>query len=234
MVILVENAFKTSSWSCLFLTFLLYINHKIVDSSVQTQRVVIVGGGPTGLSAALTLEKRGYKDIHVLERGDLNAAETDRSYQFLINGRGQRLTDHLELTDLLSSGGVPSSQFRNVTVLEANGNLVTKAIPVLQEDSTENYWIPRVALMRILQGSIKGSESIKVHYNVECSDIIMSTENRGDVITVQGRRVGKNTTGALSPLNNVRRWEADLVIGCDGINSKVRSTRCYHSNQGLL
>jgi 2-polyprenyl-6-methoxyphenol hydroxylase-like FAD-dependent oxidoreductase len=50
-------------------------------SSSHKQGVVIVGGGPAGLSAALMLAKRGWKDITVVEQQkSVTFADPDRSY----------------------------------------------------------------------------------------------------------------------------------------------------------
>jgi len=46
----------------------LIIVPKLLDSAVVDCGVVVVGAGPAGLACALTLARRGYQDIHVLER----------------------------------------------------------------------------------------------------------------------------------------------------------------------
>ena len=86
-----------------------------VRSRVIDGRVMIVGGGPTGMSAALMLERKGYRDITVLEKTGYDEFETDRSYQYLIDGRGQRLTDMLGLSSSIAQQGVSSQFFRNIT-----------------------------------------------------------------------------------------------------------------------
>jgi 2-polyprenyl-6-methoxyphenol hydroxylase-like FAD-dependent oxidoreductase len=40
----------------------------------------VVGGGPAGLAAALMLSKRGYKDIHVIEKNSPAFFEVDKAY----------------------------------------------------------------------------------------------------------------------------------------------------------
>jgi hypothetical protein len=72
------------------------INQAKLDPTIPT-RTVIVGGGPAGLSTAIMLAKRGWKQITVLERlsspfrsDDLNFwQDPERSYNIGLNGKGQ-------------------------------------------------------------------------------------------------------------------------------------------------
>lgn len=64
---------------------------------------LVVGGGPAGLATALMLAHRGWTNITVLEkRTAADYDEPDKSFNYLIDGRGQKLTDLLGLTELLS------------------------------------------------------------------------------------------------------------------------------------
>ena len=67
---------------------------------------VIIGGGPAGLSTAIMLAKRGYKDIKVYERlpeyprsNDVATWQRLRSYVIGINGRGQNVLKWLGVMD---------------------------------------------------------------------------------------------------------------------------------------
>ncbi|MHC5725095.1 MAG: FAD-dependent oxidoreductase, partial [Nostoc sp.] len=76
------------------------------------KNVVIMGGGPAGLGTALMLAKRGWKDITVIEkRPSADYYEPDKSFSYQIDGRGQKLTDLLELTAKLADLSVPSTDF---------------------------------------------------------------------------------------------------------------------------
>jgi len=72
-------------------------------------------GGPTGLGAAIMLAKRGWTDITVLEkRPAADYYEPDKSFNYQIDGCGQKLTDFLELTTKLADLSVPNRLVRNI------------------------------------------------------------------------------------------------------------------------
>ena len=50
--------------------------------------------------------------------------------------------------------------------------------------------------------------------------MVISSDSKGNVVTVYGRQVERNVLGAITPVKDIKSWEADLVIGCDGINGK--------------
>ena len=88
------------------------IQPTITESSTARTNVTIVGGGPAGLATALMLAKRGWTDITVLEqRTAADYYEPDKSYNYLIDGRGQQLTDLLGLTESLADLGDPMLNF---------------------------------------------------------------------------------------------------------------------------
>ncbi|HEY9663699.1 MAG TPA: FAD-dependent oxidoreductase, partial [Allocoleopsis sp.] len=80
--------------------------------SSSCRNVLIVGGGPAGLAAALMLAKRGWTEITVLEkRVAADYYEPDKSFSYLIDGRGQKFTDLLGLTEKLATIGVANTEF---------------------------------------------------------------------------------------------------------------------------
>ncbi|MEO8890139.1 MAG: FAD-dependent oxidoreductase, partial [Coleofasciculaceae cyanobacterium] len=68
------------------------------ETNASSRNVLIVGGGPAGFATALMLAHRGWKKITVLEkRPSADYYEPDKSFNYLVNGRGQKLTDLLGL-----------------------------------------------------------------------------------------------------------------------------------------
>ena len=45
------------------------MEEKIIMSNLE-EKICIIGGGPAGLSAAMYLEQKGYKNYSVLEKND--------------------------------------------------------------------------------------------------------------------------------------------------------------------
>ena len=84
--------------------------------------VVIVGAGPAGLATAMLLAKQGWTDITILEhKASIDAEEGEKSYVYMIDGRGRQLLELLGLEDKLEDAGVSMSSIS-----------VTKSSPDLQ------------------------------------------------------------------------------------------------------
>lgn len=65
-----------------------------VPSGVPPTPTVIVGGGPVGLTAALHLVARGWKDVTVMERAEaLVATDPNRTYTMGISHKGQEVLE---------------------------------------------------------------------------------------------------------------------------------------------
>lgn len=190
--------------------------HLINTASSPQSNVLIVGGGPTGLAVALMLANRGWTNITVLEKRRANYSEPEKSFNYLIDGRGQKFTDLLGLTQVLSEVGVPNRKF-SITRISPKGDRKTSTLSFGDSGRKTPYWLPRKVFVQLLYAEIerRWQDSITVVFDAQCTEI-----NR--IATEEGLQ----TLEVLAQIaqDEVKRFEPFFLIGCDGIQSIVRNT----------
>lgn len=186
------------------------------------QQVLIVGGGPAGFATALMLVKRGWKNITVLEkRPSADYYEPDKAFNYLIDGRGQKFTDYLNITEKLSQNGVASTDFE-LTKITPDGKRETVKLPIVDPNRKPAYWITRKTFVNLLYQEIENNwhNSINIIFNAQCVEInkINQTDKNDDSKS--------NKLEAIAEIENgeTLKFQPFVLIGCDGINSIVRNT----------
>jgi kynurenine 3-monooxygenase len=178
----------------------------------RTQNAVIIGGGPAGIATALMLAKQGWTNITVIEKRPSAAYyEPDKSFSYQIDGRGQKLTDYLGITEALAKVSVASTDFY-LTRIEANGQRKTSKLPIVDPNRKTAYWLPRKTFLFLLYQEIEEhwSDKIQVLFQTSCVEINRCSHQL-EVVT-------QDENGTVS------KFEPNLLVGCDGLNSIVRKT----------
>uniref|UniRef100_A0A2N9H858 Zeaxanthin epoxidase, chloroplastic n=1 Tax=Fagus sylvatica TaxID=28930 RepID=A0A2N9H858_FAGSY len=169
-------------------------------------RLLVAGGGIGGLVFALAAKKKGF-DVVVFER-DLSAIRGEGQYRGPIQIQSNALAA-LEAIDLevaeevLKTGCITGDRI-NGLVDGISGNWYVKFdtfTPAAERGLPVTRVISRMALQQILARAV-GEDIIMNGSNV------INFEDNGDKVTVT--------------LENGQCYEGDLLVGADGIGSKVR------------
>lgn len=188
------------------------------ETNSSHRNVLIVGGGPAGLATALMLALRGWTNITVLEkRPNAGYYEPDKSFNYLIDGRGQKMTDLLGLTEQLSEISVPNTEFY-LTRIEPNGSRKTLKVPLINPQRKTAYWVSRRAFVLLLYEEIvkNWQDRITVLFDIQCFQINKTAINNTEEEKLEV--VAQQENGSLL------KFEPELLVGCDGLSSLVRNT----------
>lgn len=199
--------------------------------------VVIIGGGPTGLVSALTLQELGWKNIVVLEKLPKESIDSSRSYTYLIDGRGQKILKTLNLTRLLPQYGVPFTNVTHFNEITNKGELRKKTIRVIGIPEVDRYFILRNVFLNLLRHEIdrKNLEispnqdsspgKIQLIYNCTVQDINIQSDGKLLLQCLKEENKVEEESDSLFP-NGEFTLTADILLGSDGINSG----QCYYTS----
>ncbi|BAY86322.1 hypothetical protein NIES267_58280 [Calothrix parasitica NIES-267] len=196
--------------------------YKIMKENDYHQQILIIGGGPAGFATALILAKRGWKNITVLEkRPSADFYEPDKAFNYLIDGRGQKFTDYLNLTENLSQNGVASTDFE-LTKITPDGNRKTVKLPIVDPNRKPAYWITRKTFVNLLYQEIENNwqDSIHIIFNAKCAEVNKINHTNTD----DNNKSDKLEVIAEIENGETLKFQPFLLVGCDGINSIVRNT----------
>ncbi|WP_405138272.1 FAD-dependent oxidoreductase [Nocardia sp. NBC_01388] len=159
--------------------------------------VAIAGAGPVGLTAALTLARRGV-DVTVLEAGAELATESRAS---TFHPPTLEMLDELGVVDALLSRGIVAETFQYRE--RGGGEIATLNMAVLAPDTVFPYRVQceQNKLTPILLDALPGSAEVRFDHRVE------GVRSRANGVTVA------TSAGAV---------HADWLIGADGAHSMVR------------
>lgn len=193
-------------------------------------KIAIVGGGPAGLTAALSLQKLGYTDITLLEKAryDKNF-DPLKSYSMLLEGRSRPILKEVGAWDEIQRQGLPWDGFGKITTFNSDKSIKINDKQIGDPSWNDKYLLLRNNLANILYDKVLRTNSlcdnnINVIQDGTCTNFQLCKES-GELVVdyVLGSGGGEKC-----------QLFADLVIGCDGISSIIRRSLANDSFAGKL
>lgn len=167
-------------------------------------RIIIVGGGIAGLSAAIALRKAG-REITVYEQ---SADNREIGATISLQPNASKIVEQIwGMHDvLLQKGGMVDEGFQ---IYNTNGELQL-SIPL---KTTAKYGAERMVYHRVdLHNALKERATSDAY------------PGRPVVINVSARVIGCNCDSGIVYLEDGRSAKADLLVGADGIKSMLRKS----------
>lgn len=180
-------------------------------------RVVIAGGGPAGLFAAISLHTLGVRQITILERILYNSpCDLQRSYVFALSERGRKAMSKIPglLEHLMQSSSTPKYYFR--CEMDLSQPVPPAAMTVEMSKYAKNF-TPATMFFRptymksMLNFVQEHCSEVEFIDGVTIEDVSFSNDG-GGFSTVRYSRYGEAETHSIS---------TNALIACDGKNSPV-------------
>lgn len=180
-------------------------------------RVVIAGGGPAGLFAAISLHTLGVRQITVLERIQYNSpCDLQRSYVFALSERGRIAKSKIPglLEHVIQSSSTPKNYFRSEIDLSQP---VPPAAMTMEMSKYAKNFTPATMFFRptymksMLSFVQEHCSDVEVIDGVTIEDVSFSNDY-GGISTIQYSRSGESEKHSIS---------TNALIACDGKNSPV-------------
>ncbi|KAJ5131985.1 hypothetical protein N7448_006143 [Penicillium atrosanguineum] len=172
-----------------------------LSHSYHRHYVIIIGGGPTGLAAAIRLAQHNKLNPVIYELRNPETAGIGGSLGIPANG--VRILHRLDLWNII----LPRSVDITKTVLHSTSGSVLSEVDIASEAKQRTGFgylrINRVDLVECLREGTQKYQ-IPIHYDKK----VTSIDDRGDSVTVTFSDGTSDT--------------ASLLLGCDGIHSAVR------------
>lgn len=87
--------------------------------------------------------------VIVLEKRGAKAFETELAYTYLLDGRGQRLTNLISMTDDVAERSIPSGAVNGFRVFKTNGEAFTQKRPAMKT-TVQKYFVSRATFLDCL------------------------------------------------------------------------------------
>jgi 2-polyprenyl-6-methoxyphenol hydroxylase-like FAD-dependent oxidoreductase len=174
--------------------------------------VLISGGGPSGLAAAIMLHELGWDDITLVERRPESAPfDRSKAFNYQIDGRGQAMLARIGIAiPELETYGVANRKFV-LNSIGPDGRVKSFSPPLVRPDKQTAYWITRTSLLDLLHQRL---EQINTDNRIK-----LLNDHTVDRLSMED---GELSVRLLGGDGEAIRLSPRLVLGCDGVNSRVR------------
>ena len=193
--------------------------HESNDTKFLLKIIFLIG--PAGLSTALVLQSNGLRNITIIEKRSDSVFESEKAYQYYLDGRGQRLTNLLNLTQAIAAAALSNFEKKDFIEFFPSGVRRFLKVPRLRS-TTEKFFLPRSTFLRTFLNEIQHANErnpenpIHIMFNTSCKAISHDEEGKLSVSTITWEN-------GLSSKLNENLFKPSLLVGCDGLNSTVRT-----------